>query len=389
MSPAGFVLFLAACVGHTALLSFSLNWWYGHAVNHHILRWVKNLHGLLVLAGPLVFGFGTSFPPGAASPGGQAPGAAVLAAYAVVCDFVALGVLPAITLARALRRPAVLAENHTRTVDVAAALGAAPVGRGRFRRLARLPGNGLFRVEFSERTLLLDRLPPAWDGLTILHLSDLHFSGTPDRGFYEYVIDRCREWEPDLVAVTGDFVDTPRHHRWILPILGRLRWRVAGFAILGNHDRWYEPALVRRRLRRAGFHVLGNTWEQVDVRGEPLVVIGNETPWFRPGPDLAECPRGPFRLCLSHTPDTIPWARRNAVDLLLAGHVHGGQIRFPVIGSVLVPSRYGRRYDCGTFDAPPTAAHVIRGLAGRHPVRYHCPPEVVKLVLRRPAATPR
>ena len=108
------------------------------------------------------------------------------------------------------------------------------------------------------------------------------------------------------------------------------------------------------RLRRKGMHVLGNGWEQIDVRGEPLVVIGQESPWFPPPPDLSACPQRPFRLCLSHTPDNIRWARRAGVDLMLSGHVHGGQIRMPLIGSILVPSRYGRRYDCGVFDEAPS-----------------------------------
>ena len=122
-------------------------------------------------------------------------------------------------------------------------------------------------------------------------------------------------------------------------------------------------------------HVPSNTWQQIEVRGEPLVVIGHEGPWLRPEPDLSACPREPFRLCLSHTPDNIRWARRAGVDLMLSGHVHGGQVRFPLFGSVLVPSRYGRRYDCGVFDEPPTLLHVSRGLSGDHPLRYLCRPE--------------
>jgi predicted MPP superfamily phosphohydrolase len=121
----------------------------------------------------------------------------------------------------------------------------------------------------------------------------------------------------------------------------------------------------------------------IEVRGEPLVVIGNEWPWLRPAPDLKDCPQGPFRLCLSHTPDNIRWAQRNGIDLMLSGHVHGGQVRFPLFGSVLVPSVYGRHYDCGTFDEPPTLLHVGRGLGGAHPLRYGCRPEVVLLTLRR------
>jgi predicted MPP superfamily phosphohydrolase len=70
---------------------------------------------------------------------------------------------------------------------------------------------------------------------------------------------------------------------------------------------------------------------------------------------------------------------------MLAGHVHGGQVRVPVFGSLLVPSVYGRRYDCGTFEEGPTLLHVGRGISGEHPLRVACLPQVTRLVLR---ATP-
>jgi predicted MPP superfamily phosphohydrolase len=79
----------------------------------------------------------------------------------------------------------------------------------------------------------------------------------------------------------------------------------------------------------------------------------------------------------------MPWARRHQIDLMLAGHNHGGQIRLPLIGSILVPSRFSRRYDCGTFFEPPTLLHVSRGLGGQHPLRYNCRPEVTRITLRQ------
>ena len=268
--------------------------------------------------------------------------------------------------------------------DVARELGYPPAGHSRQTSLTRLPGNQCFQVDFVQRTLNLPQLPAAWDGLTILHLSDLHFCGTPDRAFYSYVMDRCRDWgTPDLLALTGDIVDSDKHYRWIVPVLGRLRWQVGAFAILGNHDSWREPPLIRRRLRKLGMHVLGNSWEQIEVRGQPLLVIGNEFPWFKPEADLSACPAGVFRLCLSHTPDRIAWCRRHHLDLMLAGHVHGGQIRLPFIGSLFVPSRYSRRYDCGVFFEPPTLMLVSRGLAGQHPLRFNCRPEVTWIVLKK------
>ncbi len=378
------VLFLGACLGHAVLMISALNCLYGTALPHKVLSVTRKLDGLVVLAGPVVFWFAFGFNQGMATvPGTEHP---LVYAYFMVCWVLGLGVFPLLTVLRLRRRlPVALLKNDTETVDVAKVLGYKPAGTGKHRRLACLPGNQVFQVDFAERTLRLPRLPPAWDGLKVLHLSDLHLCGTPDRPFYRYVMDRCRDWDPDLVAVTGDVVDSDTHYRWIIPVLGRLRWRIAAFAILGNHDALRDVPVIRRRLRRLGMHVLGNRWEQIQVRGEPLVVIGHEGPWFTPAPDLSACPPDVFRLCLSHTPDNIAWARRNAIDLVLAGHVHGGQIRFPVVGSVFVPSRYSRKYDCGTFDEPPTLMHVSRGLAGQHPLRFNCRPEVTLLVLRAAA----
>jgi predicted MPP superfamily phosphohydrolase len=379
-------LLLGACLGHIAILSFSNNWWFSRALPHRLLTGVRLLHGALVVAGLAAFvrAYPLDFSLAEAISSGNAANVAATG-YTVLCASVGLVLLPFITVVRRLKaRPAILLSNDTQMRNIASDLGYKPVGKGRHRALARLPGNQVFQVDFTVRTLRLPRLPSAWDGLSILHLSDLHLCGTPDKIFYQRVMDLCQEWQPDLVAFTGDTVDTGNHYRWILPVLGKLRWRVAGLAILGNHDSWHEPAVLRRRLRRCGYHVLDNCWKQLDVRGEPLIAIGHEGPWFVPAPDLSTCPEGAFRLCLSHTPDNIRWARRQRVDLMLSGHNHGGQIRFPLIGSVLVPSSYGRRYDCGIFWEPPTALHVSRGLAGQHPLRFNCRPEVSKLVLRVP-----
>jgi uncharacterized protein len=235
----------------------------------------------------------------------------------------------------------------------------------------------------SEKTFALPRLPSAWHGLTILHLTDLHFHGTPDRPYFKAVMDACMVRTPDIVAITGDIIDSHWHHRWIAPILGRLRWREAGIAILGNHDKLWSTGQIRRRLSRLGLQIVQNRWIELSIRGEPMVVIGHQGPWFRPQPDLRRCPQGPFRLCLSHTPDNIRWAQANQIDLMLSGHNHGGQIRFPFIGSVLVPSVYSRRYDGGVYWEEPTLLHVGRGLSGQHPLRYNCRPEVTWITLEK------
>jgi predicted MPP superfamily phosphohydrolase len=381
LHPSSFLLGLAA-LGHLVLVVGSHNWWYGQPLGKRLGDVLHFLHGALVVAFPLALYLAWGWRLQGLFDLSSAPaGQLLVAGYVGVCLLAAGVLLPAVTVRRLLRREPVL-EACSEVVDVARALGRRPEGSSRERLLTRLPGNQVFQVELAQRVLCPARLPPAWDGLTVLHLSDLHLNGTPDRDYFRFVMDRCAAWQPDLVALTGDVADSWEHMRWVVPVLGRLRWRVAAFAILGNHDFWYDPAFIRRRLARVGMGVLGNGWAQVEVRGQPLVVIGHEGPWAKPAPDLAGCPEGPFRLCLSHTPDNIAWARRAGVDLMLSGHVHGGQIRVPPFGSILVPSVYGRRYDCGTFAEGPTLLHVSRGLSGEHPLRFGCRPEVTLLTLR-------
>jgi len=381
----GYLAYPAACIGHIALCTVMLNWFYAKPWRRPLLHQLRFALALTAVSGPIVFlwAFGLDPTGWDAEAGGWR---AALWLYALVCWVMGLVIFPLVTLYRIFRKPpALLVSNHTHALDVAQRLGYKPAGRGKYRLLCHFPGNEVFKVDIVERTFCLPRLPEAWDGLTILHLSDLHLCGSPDKVYYQHVMDMCRAPEPDIVALTGDIVDSDQHHRWIVPVLGRLRWKAAAFAILGNHDYWRDPSLVRRRLRKLGMRVLGNGWEELELRGQPLVVVGNETPWFQPGPDLTNCPPAGFRLCLSHTPDTMPWGRANGIDLMLAGHNHGGQIRLPLIGSIFVPSRYSRKYDCGTFHEPPTLLHVSRGLGGQQPLRYCCRPEVTRIVLRCPS----
>ena len=164
--------------------------------------------------------------------------------------------------------------------------------------------------------------------------------------------------------------------------------------MFGNHDRRLpDPDRLRNALRDTGWQDLGGKWLRCSVHNTPLVLAGNESPWFSaPRPEdrpVIESPDAgqPFSILLAHTPDQLPWARHCQFDLMLAGHTHGGQIRIPVIGPMVCPSRFGVRYAAGLFYEPPTVMHVSRGLSGVQPLRFGCAPEVTLLELRRPATT--
>ena len=306
--------------------------------------------------------------------------------YAVPCLAVALIGLPAATAAKLLRkRPGNVAEGRGRVVDLAAEAGVeALVGEGLGGRMLRLPGNQSFRLAVERWSVELPGLPPALDGLKVLHLSDLHFARGFRRRYFEEVADEAARLEPDLVLFTGDLIDDAATVDWIAPVLSRVRGRLGQFAILGNHDIYYDLDAIRRELAAAGFADLDGRWATVAAGGSTLALGGTSAPW---GPDLdpAARPAADATLVLSHTPDRFPRIAGWGVDMVFAGHNHGGQFRLPVIGPVLMPSRYNRRFDMGFFRAGRTLMYVSRGVAGKHPLRYNCLPEITGFTLRAPA----
>jgi predicted MPP superfamily phosphohydrolase len=380
-----YLLVALAWLGHACIVMALVNFVYAHPLHKHFLKFFRITMGLLICAGPIVylacFGHSITQVLRAAL---DAPQLWPLAAYVSACLIVGGLVFPVMTIRRLTRpRPSPHVGETTRTIDIAKELGGPPFGDGSTLAMARLPFNDIFRVDFTTLTLAIPGAPAAWDGLTLLQISDLHFLGTPGREFYDRIIQHSMaEGPPDLLLITGDIIDTDTHHDWIAPVLGQLRWNIAAFAILGNHDWWQDHERVRRCLREIGMRVVSNRWERIDVRGEPLTVIGHEGPWFPTPPDLTACPAEGFRLLLSHTPDNIGWAKQNNVGLMLAGHVHGGQVRLPLVGSIFVPSRFSRRYDMGTFFETPTLLHVNRGLSGKEPLRFRCNPQVTRIILR-------
>jgi predicted MPP superfamily phosphohydrolase len=270
---------------------------------------------------------------------------------------------------------------------VAKELGHAPVGRWSSRLMAHFPHNQICHLAVPVKTLRLDRLPPALDGLSIVQLSDLHFTGQLTLDYYQFVVDRANELAGDMIVITGDIIDRAACLDWIPAALGRLRARHGVYFVLGNHDkRLRDINGLRKTLVRAGLTDVGGRMITLDIDGCELHLAGNELPWFplRAAPEAflpQVCQVDQFRLLLAHSPDQIFWAQERGFDLMLAGHCHGGQVRLPMIGPIVSPSRYGARYASGLFHEPPTLMHVSRGLAGTHPIRINCLPELVKLVL--------
>lgn len=275
--------------------------------------------------------------------------------------------------------------NDTRILDVRAALGSCPAGDRLTRWRSRIPGNQILTVHLQRKCVGVRGLPSELTGLKIVQLSDLHMTGQLQRPFFDLVVAQTNALGADVVAVTGDLVDDAACIEWIPATLGRLQSRYGTYVVFGNHEQRLDNlAPLRKTLMENGLFCLGGRSVVREIRGIDVLLAGNACPWFPPPPPVSEAGEdgNAFSILLSHSPDTLPWARRRHFNLMLAGHTHGGQIRFPVIGPVVCPSRYGVRFASGLFDAAPVVLHVSRGLSGTQPLRFNCPPEITLLELR-------
>ncbi|PQO44496.1 metallophosphoesterase [Blastopirellula marina] len=253
----------------------------------------------------------------------------------------------------------------------------------------KFPGNQILRMEVNRKELLLRRLPEQLDGLTITHISDLHLKGHMAEAFYHKIVDQVNDLQSDLIVISGDIFDRDQCFPWSARTLSRLSAPCGVYFILGNHEnRTSDPELARKTLIDDGLISLGGRHRTLMIRDYPVLLAGNELPWHPPAADMstvdpASYDQPPFKLLVAHTPDQFGWACTHDFDLMLAGHVHGGQIRLPGLGPIVSPSIYGTRYACGVFYSTPTMMHVSRGISGTTPLRIYCSPEITQLVLRQ------
>lgn len=305
--------------------------------------------------------------------------------YAGLCVLVGAVGLPIVTISRRFRGLPPGVSGSSTQVDLTDSIPRDElIGPAWDSFWLRIPGNECFRLDLTDWQVERPRLPGPLDGLRILHLTDLHLTPAYSDRFFEAMLAQAEGFEADLVAFTGDLVDDEEMLDRVGPLLSRFRGRLGQYAVLGNHDHRTARVGSAEALRSAGFSMVEASWTTIEVDGARLAVGGTSAPWG-PLPDPGQTPEADVRLLLSHSPDTLGWASRRGVDLVLSGHTHGGQYRLPVVGSVILPSRYSRRYDCGFFGLGPTLLYVSRGIAAQHPIRVNCPPEISRFTLRCPA----
>ncbi|CAN5712563.1 hypothetical protein BH11PLA1_BH11PLA1_10830 [soil metagenome] len=276
-------------------------------------------------------------------------------------------------------------------------------------------GNATLLAPFALRarpfTIPIADLPPALEGLTLALVADVHFGPRVPAAHVREAVALTLAQNPDIIVLGGDYVHNgPRFTAGAMALLKPLCIPGRSIAILGNHDNYFDGHEVNAEaLRASGTLLLENAAALVTPARRVVAFDGASstagalalaavTDLVTQGVDPARSLRGidarTPRIMLSHNPDVAedphfasPLARDGSstrVDLMLSGHTHGGQVRLPLVGAMIVPSAYGQKYVSGLNQGPYFPVITSNGVGiSILPVRVNVPPEIVLVTLAR------
>ncbi|MBI3398199.1 MAG: metallophosphoesterase [Deltaproteobacteria bacterium] len=244
-------------------------------------------------------------------------------------------------------------------------------------------------VVIERRTIAINNLPDAFEGFRMCQITDVHHGPFVGLGFIEGIVDKANSLNHDLMVLIGDYVFGSR--KYIEPaisVLGRLKSPHGVLAVLGNHDHYEGAELTKDVFSKYNIPVITNSHRLVEIKNKAVCIAGVGD-FYEDMQDLRAALKGVPddipRILLSHNPDyaeVMPKTER--VDLVLAGHTHGGQIRLPFSIAPVNMSNYGQRYTGGLVKLTHTQVYVSRGIGMvGFPVRFNCPPEITMITLTK------
>lgn len=235
--------------------------------------------------------------------------------------------------------------------------------------------------------LRLPRLMPAFFGIRLAQISDIHMGGWMNAERFAHVVELTTRENPDILLLTGDFlighdVDSNLEEQLqeIINVLSPVTKTVPTFGILGNHDYWTDHRAVREMLASCAVKELSNSVFTLSRNSETLHLCGVDDVWeghARLDQVIDSLKDSSAAILLAHEPDFADVsAPTNRFDLQVSGHSHGGQIVFPFIGPPILP-HLGQKYPSGLYQVGNMLQYTNRGVGmARLPVRFNCPPEI-------------
>jgi predicted MPP superfamily phosphohydrolase len=273
------------------------------------------------------------------------------------------------------------------------------LGLGAFTLASGALGNAFYEpheVVVSQVGVKLKRLPAEFDGLRIAQISDIHFNSYLTASHLDKVIELTNAQKPDLLIITGDFVTAKLRRRqrktqaalaWpCANMLRRIAPPLGCFAVLGNNDYGSDADVVAEALSTgAQIQVLRNRAIALERAGSRLWLAGIDNVTARranPEVALRGVPRQECTIVAVHEPDFADVMRKFPVDFQVSGHSHGGQIRIPGVGALVLPP-LARKYPMGHYQLGELQLYTNRGIGVIGlPMRFLCSPEISVFTLR-------
>ena len=262
------------------------------------------------------------------------------------------------------------------------------------------------RIEVTRHTVADTAVPAAFEGLTIVQISDLHDETFGENN--ETLLSLIAGAQPDLIAVTGDIADGNRQdYENALALIPALTELAPCYYVAGNHEAGLLDtafAQLETCMRECGVAVLSDSYVYLERGGERIVIAGLEDPYFvsehrvfgkqgfaviREKLEALALPEGEYVVLLSHRPEVFELYAEYGVGLALTGHAHGGQVRLPLIGGLIAPHQgLFPKYDAGMYEKDGTKMYVNRGLGNsRIPLRINDRPEIAVFYLTSQSET--
>lgn len=232
------------------------------------------------------------------------------------------------------------------------------------------------RIQITHHIIRTSKLP-AGSRIRIAHITDIHLIRIEPREIQ--MINRTTREAPDVIVLTGDY--TIVKNRESISHLRQIALRLSAiapvYAVEGNWD--IECDLIA--LRQGGARVL-NGWTAIKSKdGKAEIALAGMS--WHPNSMLPKLPTGYARLykvCLCHKPEKFDLTAKSGIDLLLAGHTHGGQVRLPIFGALIPHKSLVGKYQSGMYEKQGSLLYVNRGIGLESPpapqIRFLCRPEI-------------
>lgn len=251
-------------------------------------------------------------------------------------------------------------------------------------------------LELNTHIIRSAELPETFNGHRIAHVSDLHNAQMGDSN--EKLLAMLREAEPDMIAITGDLIDSRNTKTDIAIHFVQEAMKIAPcYYVTGNHEaRVSAYSELKAAMEAAGVIVLEDERTEIRMNGETITLVGIDDPSFQTDylfgdgetvvstklKNLTDENDG-FTILLSHRPELFDTYVSSGVDLVFSGHAHGGQFRLPFVGGLAAPNQgLLPEYDAGLYTDGTTNMIVSRGIGNSiFPFRINNRPEVILIEL--------